>query len=129
MSCEFSTSNEMYHYGVLDMRWGVRRDPSKAYSKSIRKKTKLETKSAKLGLKSAKKQMKSIKLEKKANRLDDDRLREKSKKLFYKANKLNLKSAKLRNKGAKWVKEMDKVFANYKVERTSDGSYRVTLIE
>lgn len=34
--------NELMHYGVKGMKWGVRRNPSKAYFKAYKKKIKLE---------------------------------------------------------------------------------------
>lgn len=34
--------NELMHYGVLGMKWGVRKNPAQAYSKAIVKKQKLE---------------------------------------------------------------------------------------
>lgn len=36
--------NELMHYGVLGMKWGVRKNPSKAYSKATGKQTKLDQK-------------------------------------------------------------------------------------
>lgn len=34
--------NELMHYGVLGMKWGVRKDPSKTYAKVTRKLNKLQ---------------------------------------------------------------------------------------
>lgn len=32
--------NELQHYGVLGMKWGVRKNPSKAYARAVKKKEK-----------------------------------------------------------------------------------------
>ena len=35
-------NKELYHYGVKGMKWGVRKNPAKAYAKAVRKKRKLD---------------------------------------------------------------------------------------
>lgn len=114
-------SNEIYHYGVLGMKWGVRRNPSKAYAKAVRKKYKMEKKSAKIGLKSAAKQIAATDRLAKST---STKGMKKGWKAQAKANKLNLKSAKLRNKGVKWEKKMRKAFANCDIKRIPNGNVK-----
>ena len=50
MSITERYNNEIYHYGVLGMKWGVRKNPSKAYVKASKKQIRLDqrVKSSKL---------------------------------------------------------------------------------
>lgn len=114
MNERYSNSDTLQHYGVKGMKWGVKRNPSKAYTKAMKKKRRLETRSADLALKSAKLENKYLKKDAKATTVKQIA---KARKLHAKATKLNLKSAKLRNKGVKWVNAMDKTFAGYSVKQ------------
>lgn len=120
------SSEEFQHYGVLGMKWGVRKDASRAYGKAVKKKQKLEKKAVNKNLKSAKLRSKALKKEVRAT---NERQYQKARKLEFKANKLSLQSAKLQKKGLKWVKAMDKTFKNYKVEQGPDGTYVLTRID
>lgn len=108
------------HYGVLGMKWGVRRDPSRAYTRAVKKQKKLEKKSVKYGLKSAKIKQRAMKTRWKAEETFDARKAKKARKLEKKGLKYELKSAKNRKKAMKWTNKMDKVFSGYRIDRVQD---------
>lgn len=102
--------NELMHYGVLGMRWGIRKGrASQAYSRGVKKLKKLDKNAHKLETKSAKTDYKS------AKQLSKGHIK-KGMKLEGKAKKLNYKSVKLQNKGRKFYKQMEKEFANVDVK-------------
>ena len=97
--------NELYHYGVLGMKWGVRRgNYAKAYGKGVKKLRRLSKKADKYRLKSDKKAAKAAKLYYRGRKT------EKAKKLDTKARKLNYKSTERIMKGRKFYKKMEKTF-------------------
>ena len=109
--------NTLMHYGVLGMKWGVRRgNASKAFAKAAKKANKLEYKATQANLKSAKLAKKALKKEMRATNEDQFK---KARKQQFKANKLKLKSAKLEKKALKWTKSMEKEFAKVKMSNIS----------
>jgi hypothetical protein len=114
---QYNYATELCHYGVLGMKWGVRRATSKARAneKYAKKAAKYDLKStklartsekkhftddlgraSKLGVKAAKYDVKSAKLEKKAtkssNEFDQARLHKKAQKAKYKSASLQIKA-------------------------------------
>lgn len=59
--------SELQHYGVLGMKWGIRKDPQKAYAKASKKLDKLDKKTSKASDRITDKETKSVKKQKKAD--------------------------------------------------------------
>lgn len=104
-------NDELMHYGVKGMKWGVKHNPERAFTKANAKYEKYQAKVNKLKTKSDKATAKKYK---RANPLirteiSDARYRNASRK----ADKATAKYLKAKRKAKKWVEAMDKTFANY----------------
>lgn len=112
-----SNQNELEHYGVLGMRWGVRKDPDRAYEKAGAKLAKLDKKSSITQLKGAAREQVASK---KQRRASSAMLFQKTKaKAASRATRRALKNyqraQELQVKAYRWNEQMKKAFANTKV--------------
>lgn len=131
--------NELTHYGVLGMKWGVRKDPQRAYKKSMKKLGSLDKKAQKKSYKSAKLQMKADKAEYKSLKAwtyrGQGKKHRKSLKLKRKSTKATFKSKKYERRAMRWVNKMNQHFAGVQVynitgdEITLGKRYCLALME
>lgn len=112
----YSISDELCHYGVLGMKWGIRKgNVSKAYTKASAKLTKLDAKVDKAQKKANKKLYKAVKKESSAFASEAS-----AQKAQFKAKKAQAKVTKKIYAANKWYKSMEKEFANTNIKLSSD---------
>ena len=114
--------DEIYHYGVVGMKWGVRKNPSITFAKSTRKANTLKKRSANLNLKSAKLKSKALNTEIKAS---NERDFKKARKLRLKASAAEAKSYRNSAKAEKWINAMEQTFSGVKLTDISGKHFDI----
>lgn len=112
------SEEDLNHYGVLGMKWGIHKDPQRAYERANKKLAALDEKATKAGAKAARKETRSLRRQQRA---DTAWLFPKTKAKLAdwaigRSEKHRQKYVKKMSRAVSWYKEMENAFRDTKIE-------------
>lgn len=125
--CDFREQegqDDIEHYGVLGMKWGVHKDPQRAYERANQKLGKLDKKVVRADQKVAKAQQKSVARQTKANSaiLFKKAKARRAANSIRRANQAHLKAQRKAAKAERWYKSMENAFRDVKISDLKTNS-------
>lgn len=118
-------SDTLAHYGKRGMKWGVRKDPSKAFAKSVKKAQSIDRKVIAKNKKGAKLQARGLKTQLRGIRWAKPKIMVKGLRIQGKGAKLSAQAATLAGRGRSWERAMSKNFKDVKVSDISEKSLEI----
>lgn len=115
---EPESMESLEHYGVKGMRWGIHKDPQRAYERANKKLTALDKRATKAGAKASRKETRSLRRQQRA---DTAWVFPKTKAKLAdwaigRSEKARQKYVKKMSRAVSWYKEMENAFRDTKVQ-------------